>query len=443
MSPASKSHARRSPAGRARVAGMGAGTGTGRRARIRTLFFAVYIACTLGANAVLLIPFDPSGEIGDNTVFSASWILLHLVSVLVLLTSKHLRAVPLFIALSVGGLVVLSAAWSVSWMDSLVYGGMAAGNILIACLLAAEYSLKQITHLLLRVLIVLVIAGMLLALVGYDQVRDFDPHARENFLGGQPIRGFFQHNIMAGFYAATGAVLSMTLLRGVWRAAVVGVFVLFALLAGSATGLLLMAAAVVLVPLARLVVPKVPLGGLVTVLVPTGVALGSLAWQAWVPVLELVGRDPTLTGRTILWEWGWQAIAERPVLGWGFTGYFHSAHGDMPSLYVPQFLGYEISHFHNSYIQTAVDLGVVGLLILTVVLLYTTAKSYAHARGRELDVGLGALMVMVIFLIASPTEFLFINYNHFGTFTLFALFFSLFHNGHQTAGNAQREDGQQ
>lgn len=407
-----------------------------RRRRVRTLFFVVYIACTLGANAVILIPFDPAGEIGDNTVFSASWILLHLISVLVLLSSKHLRAVPLVMALGVGALTVLSTAWSVSWMDSLVYGTMAAGNIAIACVLAAEYSLKQITHLLLRVLTVLVIAGMLLALLGYDQVRDFDPHARPNFLGGQPIRGFFQHSIMAGFYAATGAVLAMTLLQGLRRMAVIAVFVLFALLTGSATGLLLMAAAVVLVPLARWVVPKVPLGGLVAVAVPAGAAIGALAWQAWVPVLELVGRDPTLTGRTILWEWGLTAIAERPVLGWGFTGYFHSPYGDIPSLYVPQFFGYEIAHFHNSYIQTAVDLGVVGLLVLVAVLLYTTVRSYAHARSEDLDVGLGALMVMVIFLIASPTEFLFLNYNHFGTFALFALFFRLFRAGRPTGTEA-------
>lgn len=422
--------ARRSPA----AAAPGSGTAPRLRVRIRALFFAVYIACTLGANAVLLIPFDPSGEIGDNTVFSLSWVLLHLISIVVLLTSKHLRAVPLIIALSIGALIVVSAAWSVSWMDSLVYGTMAAGNIVIACALAAEYSLKQISHLLLRVLTVLVIAGMLLALVGYDQVLDFDPHARDNFLGGQPIRGFFQHNIMAGFYAATGAVLAMNLLGGARRAVVVGAFVLFALLAGSATGLLLMAAAVVLVPLARLVVPKVPLSGLIAVVGPIVVVLGALVWQAWAPVLELIGRDPTLTGRTILWDWGLQAIAERPVLGWGFTGYFHSVHGDLPSLYVPQFLGYEISHFHNSYIQTAVDLGVVGLLILVVILLFTTAKSYAHARSTDLDVGLGALMVMVIFLIASPTEFLFVNYNHFGTFTLFALFFSLFVGERRTRG---------
>lgn len=110
-----------------------------RRVPVRAGFFYVYTACTLGANAVILIPFDPSGTIGDNRIFSASWVLLHIVSLLVLLSSKKVRAVPLIIALGIGGFLVLSAAWSVSWVDSLVYGSMAAGNIVMACVLAAEF----------------------------------------------------------------------------------------------------------------------------------------------------------------------------------------------------------------------------------------------------------------------------------------------------------------
>lgn len=409
----------------------------GRQLKLRTLFFYVYIACTLGANAVILIPFDPSGTIGDNTVFSLSWVLLHMVSLLVLLTSKQVRAVPLIIALGIGGLLILSAAWSVSWVDSLVYGSMAAGNIVIACVLAAEFSLKQIAHMFLRVLTVLVIAGMLASLTSYDQVYDFDPHARPNFLGGDPIRGFFQHNIMAGFFAATGAALALSLLRGVRRIVVLALFVVFVLLAGSATGFMLMVAAVVLVPAAKLLVPKIPLGGLLAVALPVGAVLGAVAWQVWVPTLEALGRDPTMTGRTILWEWSYQAIAERPVLGWGFGAYFRSPHGELPSLYVPQFFNYEIAHFHNSYIQTTVDLGVVGLLILLLVILYTVGKAYAFARAQDASTGIGLLMTMLIFLIASPTEFLFLNYNHFGTFALFSLFFGLF-TMHRTSQPSDR-----
>ncbi|MCH8560121.1 O-antigen ligase family protein [Nesterenkonia sp. LB17] len=406
---------------------------------LRTWFFYVYIACTLGANAVILISYDPAGGVVDNSIFSASWVLLHLISVLVLLTSRSLSPVPITIAVSIGGLVVLSAAWSVSPTDSLVYGVMAAGNILVACMLAAEYSLQQIARVFLRVLTVLVLAGMAFALVGVDQVLYIDPHGRANLLGGDPIRGFFQHNIMAGFYGATGAVLAMTLLRGLRRVLVLAAFILFVLWAGSATGVLLAGAAVIIVPLAQLLVPRIPLGGLLAVLVPVGVAAGAVLNQVWVPLLEAIGRDPTLTGRTVLWEWGYRAIAERPVTGWGFTGYFHSPEGEVPSLYVPQFDDYAIAHFHNSYIQTGVDLGLLGLLLLILVLGCTTGWAYLYARSTDTRTGVGLLMVMVIFLIASPTEFLFINYNHFGSFALFALFFGLLQHRRTRARHPETE----
>lgn len=392
---------------------------------LRTWFFYVYIACTLGANAVILIQFDAAGSVADNTIFSVSWIFLHMLSAVVLLTSRSLTAVPVAIALGVGAVVVISSAWSVSPMDSLVYGGMAAGNILVACLLASERSLPEIARMFLRVLAVLVFAGMFAAAVGYEQVSDFDPHARPNFFGGDPIRGFFQHNIMAGFFAATGAVLAMTLLRGIRRLGLLSAFIVFVLWAGSATGFLLTAAAVIIVPLARVLIPRIPLRGLLVVALPVGVVVGVLVSQIWVSLLEITGRDPTLTGRTILWEWGYRAIAERPVAGWGFTGYFNSAEGAIPSLYVPEFDNYDIAHFHNSYIQTAVDLGMLGLMILIVILIYTTATAYVYSRTTDTGVGVGLVMVMVIFLIASPTEFLFINYNHFGTFALFTLFFGM------------------
>ncbi len=415
--------------------GLGAG--------LRTTFFYIYIACTLGANAVLLIPVDAAGNSGDNTIFSLSWVLLHMISVLVLVTSRSLRAVPILIAVGIGGLIVLSSAWSVSWMNSLVYGAMAAGNILTACVLGAERSLPDIAKMMLRVLTVMVLAGMVGASLGYGQVFDVDPHARLNYLGSEPIRGFFAHNIMAGFFSATGAVLAMTLLRGFRRLLVLAAFIVFVLWAGSATGFLLAVAGIIIVPLAQLVVPRIPLGGLLAVGTPVGLVLAAVASQVWVPVVELVGRDPTLTGRTLLWEWGFGAILERPVLGWGFVGYFNSDYGALPSRYTYQFWDYDIPHFHNSYVQTGVDLGLLGLLILIFVLIYTTATAYTYARSAETEAGLrtgvALLMVMVTFLIASPTEVIFFTYNHFGTFGLFAMFFGLMRHRQERKGRREQQ----
>ncbi|WP_261624588.1 O-antigen ligase family protein [Nesterenkonia marinintestina] len=392
---------------------------------LRGAYFAVYTAFTFGLTAAVLIPVSPDGEVGDNTLFSLVWIVMHMLSVPLLLTARRLDAVGLSLALVVGGYLVASTLWSVSPADSLVYGAMAAGNIIVAYVLATEFTMPQILRMVLAVLLILAVGGMLAHLVGYDQVLDHDTHERENFLGGRRIRGLFTHNIMAGFYCAIGVVLSLALLRGLRRVAALAVFAVFVLLAGSATGLFLMVAAVVLVPLARAVVPRIPLGPLLTVLVPLMVAVGALLWQLWTPLMELLGRDPTMTGRTTMWEFGYSAIAERPLVGWGFNAYFHTSYGEEPSRYVPQFVDYEIAHFHNSYIQTAVDLGIIGLMMLLAVLIAATARSYGFARTHDVDAGVALVMVLAIFLIASPTEFLFFNYNQFGMFMLFVAFFGM------------------
>ncbi len=358
-------------------------------------------------------------------MFSISWILLHLLAVVMLATARRRDSLLLLVAAGIGLYIVLSAAWSVAVTESLVHGAMAAGNIAVAYLLAMEKTPGQIVRLFLRVLLVLTIAGLAAAAVGYGQVLDYDPHARENFLGGERLRGFFPHNIMAGFYGAIGLALALTLLRGLRRASAAALFALWVLLTGSATGLALKLLAAAAVPAARLLVPRVSGTALLVVAGPAGLALGLLTWHVWEPMVQLLGRDPTMTGRTVLWEWGMDAIAERPVGGWGFNAYFHSGYGAEPSLYVPEFNNYEIAHFHNSFIQTAVDLGIVGLLILLAVLSCATCWAYLYVRGADRRTGMALLMVMVIFAVASPTEFLFFNYNQFAMFALFTIFFAL------------------
>jgi len=398
------------------------------------LFFSLYLACTLGLNAVILIPLDATGAPGNNTVFSVSWGILHLLSAIMLVSSRRRDPLLLAVALAFGAFVVTSAFWSVAPADTLIYGVMAAGNIVVAYLFAVRTSLPEICRMVLRILIALTLAGMIAYSVGYEQVLDFDPHGRENFLGGDRIRGFFQHNIMAGLYGAVGLALAMCLYHGIKRLGAMLIFVTFVLMTGSATGLGLMLAAVALVPLAFVMVPRIGLGALPFLAVPVGVVAAALILVSGRPTLELLGRDPTMTGRTVLWEWGVQSILERPILGWGFSAFFRSDIGEVASRYVPEFYDYKIAHYHNSYIQTAVDLGIVGLGLLCVVLIYVAARAYLYARTVDLQIGVALVVTTATFMIASPTEVLFFKYNEFAMFMLFAMFFSLWRWTRETWG---------
>lgn len=79
-------------------------------------------------------------------------------------------------------------------------------------------------------------------------------------------------------------------------------------------------------------------------------------------VLEALGKDRSLTGRTDLWNIATGEIAERPLLGTGAKGYWR--YDDEP--FVRQiFIDYykkrgNVFHFHNSWLELSVNLGLVG-----------------------------------------------------------------------------------
>ena len=77
-----------------------------------------------------------------------------------------------------------------------------------------------------------------------------------------------------------------------------------------------------------------------------------------------IGKDPTLTGRTDIWEIGMDIIANNPVLGVGYQSLFYIGNESGEEIW-------ELAHvasgsgfnFHNMYVDTAVELGIIGLLM--------------------------------------------------------------------------------
>ncbi|HEV2900015.1 MAG TPA: O-antigen ligase [Pseudaminobacter sp.] len=86
-------------------------------------------------------------------------------------------------------------------------------------------------------------------------------------------------------------------------------------------------------------------------------------------LLGAFGKDATLTGRTYLWAEGLAAAAQTPVVGVGYYGYWVQGFAEAERLweefYIDSRTGF---HFHNTYIEVLVELGVVGLLLLSIVI---------------------------------------------------------------------------
>lgn len=76
-----------------------------------------------------------------------------------------------------------------------------------------------------------------------------------------------------------------------------------------------------------------------------------------------MGKDLTLTGRTVLWEEALHQIARKPVEGLGYYGFWLGDSWEARLIMFNHGIGDgRAFHFHNTYLQMAVDTGLIGAI---------------------------------------------------------------------------------
>jgi exopolysaccharide production protein ExoQ len=82
-------------------------------------------------------------------------------------------------------------------------------------------------------------------------------------------------------------------------------------------------------------------------------------------LLGVVGKDATLTGRTILWQRALSLIPRNPFLGVGLGGFWQPNFIEAEDIW-RMFDKADPSgfHFHNTYLETTIELGIIGCCIL-------------------------------------------------------------------------------
>jgi exopolysaccharide production protein ExoQ len=105
---------------------------------------------------------------------------------------------------------------------------------------------------------------------------------------------------------------------------------------------------------------------LAVILCSTGFVLfGVMQFDPLAAVLESLGKDATLTGRTVLWDTARHLMEESPF-GLGRDGFWRADRGDAVAL-VERFWrgdGWVRFSFHNSYYEIGVELGYLGMYVL-------------------------------------------------------------------------------
>jgi O-antigen ligase len=158
------------------------------------------------------------------------------------------------------------------------------------------------------------------------------------------------------------------------------------------------------------------------------------AWESSSEILSALGKDPTLTGRTELWDKVWDAIQQRPALGFGYGAFWTGFEG--PSAEIWRTVPWHPPHAHMGFLDLWLDLGVIGVgafvLLMVSVLVYSARLAWRAPNVYSFWV----LAYLVFFTLNNLSESMILKANSMYWVLFVAIALSL----DTSLGRAARED---
>jgi O-antigen ligase len=359
--------------------------------------------------ALQLEGIDPSGS--ANQVAKPFALYLHfavfaLVGAYVFLrrslaaTLRAAFAAPFLIALAILG--VASAIWTTEPLPTLLAGMEFIATIFCLSAVITSQNRPDAVRSVLIALSICVFISVVwsLALPHYGQ------HDRNDLYQGGHVgkwRGIYRHkNILGQISGITvGVWLSPSgrLLPRYYRYATIAAGVLCLAFAQSASGVLIALAGFGLgFVLFRLKgVPRAV--GLSVGVLACALLLGAGS-EIMSSVLVALGRSPTFSGRTYLWEAALKIISDHWLLGYGLAG-IH----DEEIMGVFKAISGEVHDAHNSYLEIMIALGIAGLFLHMAAIAYAVFKRGRTRLRGEMNLGRQAMIVVILmWLLAATVE---------------------------------------
>ena len=114
-------------------------------------------------------------------------------------------------------------------------------------------------------------------------------------------------------------------------------------------------------------------------------------------IVDILGKDLTLTGRTYIWDRAWYFIKKNPIFGYGVESYiYRGAKMNLPAVY-PAGL-----HAHDRYIETLYRGGVILLVVYIFILLFFVIGS---SKNKESEIAKVLTVGIFVYLTGMLTEF--------------------------------------
>lgn len=326
---------------------------------------AAVLVILLFSGALLGQLFGQGEGPDPGAILRLVWPPVYLIT-LVLIMLKPMPVLRLMVrawpVMTLAGLSVASMAWSIESGISLRRGAGVLMTAVFALWLASRYDWIDLIRLLALSSAILAVGSLIMAVAvpQYGVMAVVHPGAWSGM--------WVEKNTLGAVMAiATAATMAATLStphpreRWIWAGFVI-LCVFLVLMSTSRTAL--MACMIgFLGPLMIMLARQGFVWGLLAVFAGVFGVLGLGLILAIGPgvILEALGRDPTLTGRTDIWIVLIDAIMDRPWTGYGFGAYWEVEFG--PVFWVRQSTAWEVPSAHNAWLEIALGLGVPGMVL--------------------------------------------------------------------------------
>ncbi len=313
-----------------------------------------------------------------------------------LLSRPALMLLPIFCTLSV--------LWSLTPALSFRFGLQLTATFAIAIVLATRLPLRASFTTIFAMLFAIITLGIVAGTFRSDTGALIGHYGSKNAMAGAAALFTL---VSVGLAATSGGH------RGLRLAAAIGVAIgmVATLLAQSVSALAYLPIGVgaffAILALRRASTPArfVISAFLILSIVLAGILFAAYSDAIAAAFFDATGKDVTLTGRTDLWRIALDLIAERPLLGVGYQAFWVQGHAPAEALWM--MFGIETRsgfNFHNTYLSNAVEIGLIGVAIESVLMAAAVLLSarFAIRTGKPDAALLFALSVML--LVVTPIE---------------------------------------
>ena len=150
-------------------------------------------------------------------------------------------------------------------------------------------------------------------------------------------------------------------------------------------------------------------GPVVTVIAVWGAVVlagaGVWLWESHaVQLLEALGKDPSLTGRTEIWDSLMRKVADRPWTGYGYGAFWGRIGESAPADWVRKETGWTVPSAHNGWIDLLVQLGWPGAVLVGGLMAGTALIAVLRSFSAGAREGWWGLGFLAAFFVLSLSE---------------------------------------